>query len=163
MPGTLTAPATTNPATQSIASIGLIDASGDVFSDSIVKSGNFLASEVQTWATAYQAKSNASLYRISITQDWIGDADPDNALAEYRASVKNGINLLFKNLTTLKTQTPRLIAPVSSAMQGNQDIPLLTDLAALITAYQTLLVGYNLSSGQYTDRRERTNNPRIKA
>jgi len=50
-------------------------------------------------------------------------------------------------------------------MQGNQDIPLLTaaEFIALIQSYQVLLTGYSLASAQYTERRERKNNPRIKA
>jgi len=50
-------------------------------------------------------------------------------------------------------------------MQGNQDIPLLsaTELCALIADYQALLTGFSLQSAQYTDRRERSNNPKIRA
>jgi len=35
-------------------------------------------------------------------------------------------------------------------------------MIALIAAYQAILVGYSLESAQFTGRRERSNNPRIK-
>jgi hypothetical protein len=50
-------------------------------------------------------------------------------------------------------------------MQGNQDIPLLSsaEMTALILAELAILTGYSLESAQFTERRERSNNPRIKA
>jgi hypothetical protein len=49
-------------------------------------------------------------------------------------------------------------------MQGNQDIPLLVSpLTTLVAAYLTVLGGaYALDSMQFTGRRERTNNPRVR-
>jgi hypothetical protein len=49
-------------------------------------------------------------------------------------------------------------------MQGNQDIPVLTGVAAtLITQYLNMLGNaYALDSAQFTGRRERSNNPRIR-
>lgn len=166
MPGTPTAPdVSVAVANQFSATLHLIDASGDLFTDSITGTAAMTPSNVESWKLSYQAASNASVYAVTTQQTWLGDADPDNALALYRASVKNGVNLLWKNNTTLKTLTPRLIAPIAGVMQGNQDIPLLTatEMVALIADYQALLAGFSLQSAQYTDRRERSNNPRIRA
>ena len=93
----------------------------------------------------------------------MGDADPDNAGTDQRNSIKDGINLLFKNLTTHLTEPTRLIAPIEAVLQGNQDIPLLssTEAAALITAELALLTGFTFQRAQYTERRERKNNPVI--
>jgi hypothetical protein len=127
--------------------------------------GTITATQAENWAEAYQDASNASIYKISLLSEWIGDADPDNGVVAQRNSVKDGVNLLWKNLTTLRTETPRLIAPIEAVMQGNQDIPLLsaTAFVALIAEIQAILTGSSLQSAQYTQRRERTNNPRIKA
>jgi len=141
----------------------LIDVSGDLFTDALVTTTTPTTAQIEAWAAAYQAKTQASLYKISQDLAWEGDADPDNADVGQRNSVKDGINLLFKDFTNLKTQTPRLVAPVGTAMQGNQDIPLLTDLVALIAAYGVILADYALQQGQFTERRERSNNPRIRA
>lgn len=160
---TRTAPATTATPTTT-ATLHLIDVSGDLYTDAITMPAAMTAANIETWAAAYQAATQASLWKISQTLEWKGDADPDNADVGQRNSVTEGVNLLWKNLTTLRTQTPRLVAPIGAVMQGNQDIPLLTatEFTALIAAYQTLLAGFNLTTAQYTERRERSNNQRIK-
>lgn len=162
---TRTAPAVTGAVTSVNNTLHLIDASGDQLTDNVVSLTAPTAAEIEAWAAGYQAASQASLWKVSSVSVWEGDADPDNADVGQRNSVKDGVNLLWKNITTLATQNPRLVAPVAAVMQGNQDIPLLsaTEFTALIAAYQALLTGYNLQSAQYTERRERSNNPRIKA
>lgn len=148
-----------------ITTLHLIDASGDLFTDAIKTTTQPPLADVQAWATAYQGATQASLYKVSQDSNWVGDADPDNADVGQRNSVKDGINMLYKNNTTLMTQTPRVVAPIGAVMQGNQDIPLLSsaEMTAVIVAVLTILTGYDLNSAQYTERRERSNNPRIKA
>lgn len=162
---TRTAPAVTGAVTEANATLHLIDASGDQITDSLLLLTAPTGANVEAWAAAYQAASQASLWKVSVTSSWVGDADPDNADTGSRDSVKDGVNLLWKNNTTLRTQNPRLVAPIAATMQGNQDIPLLTatEFTALIASYATLLSGFALNSAQYTERRERSNNPRIKA
>lgn len=161
---TRTAPATSTTPTTT-ATIHLIDASGDLFTDAVTMPAAMTAANIEILAAKYQLATQLSVWKVSQMLEWVGDADPDNADVGQRNSVKDGINLLWKNLTTLRTQTPRLAGPVAAVMQGNQDIPLLTatEMTELIAAYQTLLTGFTLTQAQYTERRERTNNPRIKA
>lgn len=163
-PGIRTAPAFTAAASDRLIGLGLIDASGDVYTESLHVPVAATAGNIETWAAAYAAASQASLYSITDTIMRVGDADPDNANTDQRNSVKDGINLLFKNLTTHLTEPERLIAPILATMQGNQDIPLLssTEAAALITATLTLLTGFTFQRGQFTERRERKNNPVVK-
>jgi len=163
-PGTRTAPAFTAAATDRLIGLGMIDASGDLYTESMRVPVAASAANIETWAAAYAAASQASLYSITDTQVRVGDADPDNANTDQRNSVKDGINLLFKNLTTHLTEPERLVAPILAGMQGNQDIPLLssTENAALIAATLTLLTGFTFQRGQFTERRERKNNPVIK-
>jgi len=166
MPGTRTAPDPSVAAvTQVISTIHLIDASGDVTTDAIVTSTAPTAAEQEAWIAAYQDATQASCYQFSSLLVWEGDADPDNALTGSRDSIKDGINLLYRNIATLRSTTPRLVAPVAATMQGNQDIPLLSsaEMTALITAELAMLTGFDLQSAQYTERSERSNNPRIKA
>lgn len=145
-------------------SIGLIDASGDVYSDAYKFTAVPSNAAIEAIVAAYQAASQASVYRVDVNSSYEGDADPDNADVGQRNSVKDGINLAYKNIATLKTQSPRLVAPIDAVMEGNQDIPLVTstELAALITAQLAALTGYSLQTAQFTERRERKNNPRIK-
>lgn len=166
MPGTRTAPTVgALTVTSNVVSLGLVDVSNDTFSESLTLPGGALTdmADIEAWAVDYQAASNASLWRVTQQVVWEGDRDPDNAVAAFRSSVESGVNLLFKNIATLDTEDARLVAPVAAVMQGNQDIPLLSDalFVSLIAEYLNLLAGYNLSSAQYTGRRERRNNPRI--
>lgn len=166
MAGTRTAPDVSVAASNlNNTTLHFIDASGDQFTDNIQTVAPLGLGVVEAYAANYQSATQASLWKVTQTLSWYGEPDPDNAEALYRGSVKDGINLLFKNATTLNTQSPRLIAPIAGVMQGNQDIPLLTaaEFVALIGTYQTMLVGYDLLSAQFTERRERSNNPRIKA
>jgi len=164
MPGTMTAPAWTATATSRLATLHLIDASGDLFTDALTVPVAATAAQLNAWQSAYQAASNASIWKTSDETIREGDADPDEALALYRATIAEGVNMLFKNIALGQTVTPRLIAPVEEAMQGNQDIPLLssTELTNVITALLALLPSYDFKQAQFTGRRERKNNPRIK-
>lgn len=164
MAGTRTAIAFTAAATSRSITLHLIDASSDLWAENMTVPVAATAASIEAWAAAYAAASNASLYGITDSQMRIGDADPDNAVAEYRAATGSGVNTLFKNLTTLDTSPQRLIAPIAAVMQGNQDIPLLsaTEMAALIVAILAIKTGYTFQRAQYTDRRERRNNPIIK-
>lgn len=150
---------------KSITSVHLIDASGDLSSDSLVTPTLMTDGNVETWVAAYQAATQASIWKVAQTIEYVGDKDSDNAGTDQRNSIADGTNLLFKNVTSLSTQTPRLIAPILATMQGNQDIPLLssTEMTNLITAVLAILSGFNLESAQFTGRRERKNNPRISA
>lgn len=165
MAGTRTAPTvgalTIN---KSDVTLHLVDGAGDITTDNVTSVDAPDLADVETHAAAYQATTQASLYKVSLTQEWVGDLDPQNAESDLRYSIANGINLLWKNQTTLATETPRLYAPIPAVMQGNQDIPLLSPavMVSLIASYQALLTGYGLNSAQYTTRRERRNNPRIR-
>lgn len=167
MPGTRTAPTVgALTPTASAATMSLIDASGDTIAEGISVAGDGLLdyAEVEAIAAAYQSASNASLWKVTQTVEWEGAADSDNALALFRASVAEGINLLIKNPVLQQSETPRVVAPIDTIMQGNQDIPLLVaPLTTLVAAYLTVLgANWSLDSMQFTGRRERRNNPRIR-
>lgn len=165
MPGTRTSGAVVY-ATPDVTDISfhLVDASGDLYSENIDVSPTAGESDVEGLASTYQAASNASLWKVVRTQSWVGEIDPDNAIAAYRATIAEGINMLFRNDTQF-TRNLRLIAPIAAIMQGNQDIPLLTptnELGLMVADYLTLSTGFNLETLQFTGRRERKNNPKIR-
>lgn len=164
MPGTRSAPAFTAAATSRQVSIGLIDASGDLYSDELVVPVAATAANIEAWVAAYQAATNASVWRVTDQVNRDGDPDPDNAVAAYRASISSGINLSFKDVATKLGFLERVIAPVADTMQGNQDIPLLSsdELTNVITSILTLRADVDFQSAQYTDRRERKNNAKIR-
>jgi len=142
----------------------LVDASGDLYSETVPVAVTAAVGDLNGLADTYQAASNASLWKVTRTTSWEGALDPDNAVAAYRGTIAEGINMLFRNTTTFNARSMRLIAPIAAVMQGNQDIPLLTadEMVALITDYLTLASGYDLEVAQFTGRRERKNNPKIR-
>lgn len=150
---------------KSLLTMHLVDASGDTYTDSIVTPDLVSDVQAEAIAAAYQAATQASLWKVTQTIEYVGDQDTSNAGIGQRNSIAEGVNNLYKNDTTLATQTPRLVAPIDAVMQGNQDIPLIssTEMAALITATLAPLAGYTHRSAQFTGRRERRNNPRIKS
>lgn len=162
--GTRTAPDFATAAQRRQVTFHLIDASGDLWPQPIDVAVAAAAGDIEGLADSYQAASQASLYGITDTQFREGDADPDNAEVGQRNSVKDGINILLKNPATNDTRSMRVVAPEAATMQGNQDIPLAssTELAAVILDWLTLSSGYNAVSAQYTERRERKGNAKIK-
>jgi len=162
MPGTRTAPAVTATADRRILTVRYIDASGDVGAEGLDVPVAATAANLETIVAKYQAASQTSVYEVQDTLVRTGDADPDNALTDQRNSIKQGINGLFKSGTV--TEQLRIVAPVTDAMQGNQDIPLLssTQVSELIAAILAVKTGFSFKRAQYTERRERRNNPVIK-
>lgn len=163
--GIRTAPAVTGAVTSTLLTLHVMDASGDFWADCIGVTSAPTDIQIEAWAAAYQAASQASLYKVSTQSIWEGDADSDNAGTDQRSTIAEGINLLYKDIAAMKSQTPRLVAPILAVMQGNQDIPLLssTEMTNLITAELAIMSTYALNSAQFTGRRERSNNPRISA
>lgn len=164
MAGTRTAPAFTAAANMRRITLHLIDSSGDQWAETRYVAVAATAATIEAWAAAYAAATQSSLYAIDDVQLRNGTADADNAEVGQRNSVKDGINLSYKNPTVANAVDSRLVAPIDATMQGNQDIPLVTatELAALITAELALMTGYDLATAQYTERRERKNNAKIK-
>jgi len=165
-PGVRTAPAFTAAATRRIITLHLVDASGDFWAEDWDVPVAATAANIESWAAAYAAASQASLYAITDQQIRAGQSASTGANTDQRNSVKDGINILFGNNTTNVSRSLRVVAPITGVMDGNQDIPLMagTELAALTTATGVISsAGTFLDSGQYTERRERKNNTRVKA
>jgi len=150
--------------TSSITTLHVVDASGDLYTEAIVTPDLVSDVTVEAWVAGYQAATQASVYKVTQQIVYEGDLDPQNAGTDQRNSIAEGVNLLYRNPTTFDTQTPRLVAPILAVMQGNQDIPFLTQapMPAMIAGTSGMLVGYALASAQFTGRRERKNNPRIR-
>ncbi len=166
MPGTRTAPTVDGTPTSTVVTLHTIDASGDLYANSYKTTSQPTDAAVEALANAYQAASNASLYKVSITVNYYNQPDPSQAVAAYRGSIASGINMLYADAIG-NTQTPRLVAPIAGLFVQDTDtvlVPLATELSTLVTTQNVLLgvLNYNLISMQYTERRERKNNPRTK-
>jgi len=149
-------------------SIGLVDASGDTYSENYSVTGAALPSLVLVEAVvaAYQLATQASIWEVRVTNVWQGSKNPTNANALYRGTKAEGINMLYRDTDVLNAvQTQRLVAPVAATMVSNTDTPvypLIAPMVALNDAQIALIgAGYSLESIQFTGRRERRNNTRI--
>lgn len=165
MAGTRTAPAFTAAANARQISLLLIDVSGDTFSVAMYVPVAALAGLIETWAAAYQAGTQSSLWAIEDRLIRSGDQDNTNAEAGSRDSVADGVNFLYKNATTRDSIDLRLVAPDPTTMEDDLDIPDLASdaISDLTLATIALNAGYTLETAQYTERQERKNNTKIRA
>ena len=164
MPGTDTYGDFTEAADGRVISFSVMDASGDTWSEQLFVAIAATSAAIEAWLQLYQAVTNTSIWEVRDERKWSGDADPDNAIAAYRSGIDDGINLLFKDPDTADTRPLRVVGPVADVMQGNQDIPLLNggSMDELIVATIALDADYNFASAQFTSRRERKGNPKVK-
>lgn len=164
MPGTPTYGDVTAAADDRVISFSVIDASGDTFPEQLFVALSATYTAIQAWLALYQAVTNTSIFDVRDVRGWHGDADPDNAVAAFRSGKDDGINLLFRDPDTSDTMPLRVVGPVADVMQGNQDIPLLNggSMDELIVATIGLQPDYNFASAQFTSRRERKGNPKVK-
>lgn len=162
MAGTRTAPAMTAAMTSRLISLLLIDASGDLYADSLLVPIAATSTLIDAWAVAYAAGTNASLYGILDQQLREGARLASNAVAEYRGTVAEGINLSIRDAATRVTLADRLIAPVAELMVGDSDTVNIeaTEFTDWRTALLALKTSYTFRSAQFTGRRERFNNPK---
>jgi hypothetical protein len=161
MAGTRTAGTVDGTANKFTATLHLIDASGDASAVSIVSATALSNVDIEALAAAYQACTQASIWKISVSSEYAGAKETNNAESNARSSVKDGINMLFRASDGFSAETIRVVAPDPSTMSGDDDIPLpgASPLTGLTTAGNTI-TGGTFESAQYTERRERRNNPR---
>ena len=144
--------------------IHVIDASGDTYAEVITGTGDIpLTADVEDWVAAYQAATQASVWKVTLSQMYEGAKSASNADVGQRNSVAQGVNLLYHNTDQKTSTTLRIVAPIPAIMDGNKDIPLVsaTQFVNHNTEALVLLPGYALRNSQYTERRERKNNPRV--
>ena len=164
MPGTPTYGDVTAAANERYISFSVMDVSGDTWAEKLIVAIGATYTAIQAWLALYQAVTNTSIFDVRDVRGWSGDADPDNAVAAFRSGKDDGINLLFRDAATNDTFPIRVVGPVADVMQGNQDIPNLVggSMDELIVATIGLQPDYNFASAQFTSRRERKGNPKVK-
>lgn len=161
---TRTAPAFTAAATRRVVSFHLIDKSGDLISVPVDVPVAATAADIEALAADYQTASQASLYEIEDRQYRAGNALAANADVGQRNSVKDGINLAFKNATTNIARALRLVAPAAATMEDDSDVVDISDASVVDVAdgYTGLNTGFAFVSAQYTERKERAGNPKVR-
>ena len=158
----LDAPDFAGAATKRQITLSLVDASNDVITLQV--DGLPIAAtdaQIEAIAVAAQAASQASLYDIADKYSYKGAKLSSNAEDDQRNSIKDGINILYRNSSD-DTVTFRAVAPVPATMVGDTDSVDTSNalVVAINTAIEAAATGYTAESAQYTERRERGGNER---
>lgn len=158
MAGTRTAPDFTGTADERNVTLHFIDTSEDYYSQVLTELPNAATdAQVEAIAAAFQAASQASLWKIQDSFLYVGAALASNAESGLRSNSADGINILYKN--GADGVTYRLPAPVPATMDGSTDVvdPTSTELLAINTAVEAAVTGYVAQSAMFTGRRDRKN------
>lgn len=160
MPGLRTAPlVTTTPAFKQV-SLHYIDAHGtqrsisDIFPEA-------LATDVaiEAWAAANSDISNASLWKVSVSDIYVGEVDATNALDAVAVSVKDVlVASAYDPADPTDTRAAYLLAPEDTIFIANSTNidPTNVDYAALLTAYLALLGGtYSITGATFNQNSKR--------
>ena len=137
-------------------SLRWIDASGDKRSDSIQVPTAATAAQIEAFAAAMAATSNASLYAVQVTAHYNSVPDKSDAVDEPKDSVFDNLVFLAKTNTNL-SQRGFLPAPEGALFVPGTDTidPANADLATVFTTFLALVgAGYSIVSARYTERRE---------
>lgn len=160
MPGTRTAPAVNGtPAFRSV-TLHYIDAHGklgtvnDIFPFALATAAN-----IEAWAAANSDISNASLYKVTVSDVYAGAEDNGNALDAVQVSTKDVlVASAYDPADPTDSRAAYLLAPEDSLfIAGTTDIdPTNVDYAALLTAYLTLLGGtYSITGATFNENSKR--------
>lgn len=133
-----------------------IDYSGDKRSDSLQFPATGTDAQIEAYAAALGAASNASLYAI-VPEFWYNSTpDKSNAVNEPKDSVFDNMVMLAKTSANL-SQRGFIPAPINDlfADTTDQPNPASAELIAVMTAFLALVgAGYSIVSLRYTERRE---------
>lgn len=158
MPGTRTAPAVNGtPAFLNI-SLSWIDYVGDRYTCSFLGHGTTATpAEIEALAALFQGLSNASLWRVQVSQDYAGAMLKSNALEEVWNDAEDVVVLHYKNLTTRADMYINFPAPLDDIfVEGTEQVDTantdFTDLLAGIAA--VLPAGFTPATVRFSKHRE---------
>lgn len=159
---TRTAPTFNGTPSNRLISIRLVDASDDTISIAWLVPVASLAADIEGMIAAYQLATQASVYEIIDTGRYTGAKAKSNADTDEHNSVADGVNMTFKNLTTTQLLPLRVVAPTLNAVPSGSDTPDLSgQLQTVITAMGVLQPTFPFQTAQFTERTERSNNPKV--
>jgi hypothetical protein len=146
-----------------VLSLRLIDISGDLKSEAFEISPTATAAEIEAFVAGYAARTHANVYAIWDNQVYNVPSSADDATAGAKSdSVADGINYLFVSNTN-SSEDVRLVAPIDTLFVGDTDSLDPVTNAVFYALIEPLLTGTKVfTTAQYTERKEKKNNPKLK-
>lgn len=139
-------------------SVSLIDVSGDLRTVTSRIATGALSTEIDAFVTALAAATNASIYKVSVTDMYVGSESPSSALdAGKSSSVYDNVVTLWTDVTNARSENVFIPAPVSALFIDDTDNVDATAalLTAVTAAFDDIKFGApTLKSLRYTERRE---------
>lgn len=160
--GTRTAGTVDGTGTYRLVSFHLIDASGDKATVSWRVPVTVINSEIEAAAAAYQAVTQASLYKITVAEIYGSVEDQNNAQNDQRDSVYDRLGILVRDAAANADNLP-VLAPEADTMLADADEfdPTSTFLPTWFTTGLALLNGgaggsgtFGVISARYSERSE---------
>jgi hypothetical protein len=144
-----------------VLSLRLIDISGDLKSEAFEISPTATAAEIEAFVAGYAARTHA--HAIWDNQVYNVPSSADDATAGAKSdSVADGINYLFVSNTN-SSEDVRLVAPIDTLFVGDTDSLDPVTNAVFYALIEPLLTGTKVfTTAQYTERKEKKNNPKLK-
>lgn len=143
-------------------SLRLIDISGDKRAETFEISPSADDADVEAFVAGYATRTNSDIYGVYDVLGYVSPALSSQAVAASKSSsVADGINFLYKSATN-DTEDVRLVAPIASLFVGTSDAVDATAAAAFNALVTPLLTGTKVGvTAQYTERKEKSNNPKL--
>lgn len=146
-----------------VLSLRLIDISGDLKSEAFEISLTATAAQIEAFVAGYAARTRANIYAIQDHQVYNSPAQAGDATNGLKSnSLADGINYLFVSNTN-ESEDVRLMAPIDTLFVGDTDALDPTANATFYALIEPLLTGTKLfTTAQYTERKEKKNNPKLR-
>jgi len=157
MAGTRNAPTVNGTETYLEVSIGLIDTDGTKRSLAFKAETGTTNAEIEAVVAALQEITNASIYRVTVAENY--EASPLSTLADNAVvqSVFSNVVILFKDLPAQNSQEAYVPAPIDALFTpGTKNVDLAnTNYEAYRDAVDVILgASFNPISVRYTERRQ---------
>lgn len=143
-------------------SLRMVDISGDKHAEAFEISPTATAAAIEAFVAGYASRTRANIYAVWDEQVYNSPASNATATAGSKSdSVKDGINFLYVSNTN-ESEDVRLVAPIDTLMIGDTDGVDPTAAAAFNALVEPLLTGTKVAiTAQYTERKEKKNNPKV--
>lgn len=155
MPGTRTAPTVGGTPDYKVVSLTWYDHTGDQRTDSYQFDAGATDVQIEAFAAAMQALSNATLWRIQVSAAYNSVGDSGNALEQVWENVKS--NLVFLAKDSLNNGFNVFVpSPINAAfIEGTETIdPSVQAIADLLAATLAVKSGFSIVSGRFTHRKK---------